>query len=331
MSRFAPWQQAVLDTALGALGERRLGHALLLVGPEHMGKAEVATALAQRLLCATPGEDGLACGRCRGCQLYAHGTHPDFRRETLEVNEKTGKKRSEIVIDQIRGLGAWFALTPQLGGAQVALIDPADCMNTATSNALLKTLEEPAPNRFLLLVSSRPGRLPATIRSRCQRLLFRVPPRDQALAWLNARGHEPARAAAALDAARGHPGMADDWLSGEGMNLREAIAAELSALANGRAAPMELAQRWLADDQGELRLRFAADLAQDCASAGLSALPGTATLGLRGDFVGLSTWYDSINRLRAQLDAPLRHELLLAGVLQEWRNLFSESRQVAKR
>ncbi|HEX5756525.1 MAG TPA: AAA family ATPase, partial [Arenimonas sp.] len=194
MSRFAPWQQAVLDTALGALAERRLGHALLLVGPEHMGKAEFADALAQRLLCATPGDDGLACGRCRGCQLYAHGTHPDFRRETLQVNEKTGKQRSEIVIDQVRGLGAWFALTPQLGGAQVALIDPADSMNTATSNALLKTLEEPAPNRFLLLVSSRPGRLPATIRSRCQRLLFRLPPRAEALAWLHSRGHEAARA-----------------------------------------------------------------------------------------------------------------------------------------
>lgn len=335
MSAFAPWQQAVLDNALAALAERRLGHALLLVGPERMGKVAVARQLAQRLLCTTPRGDGLACGKCRGCQLFLAGTHPDFRGETREVNEKTGKLRSDIVIEQIRGLGAWFALTPQMGGAQVALITPADAMNTATSNALLKTLEEPAPNRFLLLVSDRPGRLPATIRSRCQRLLFRPPGRAEALAWLQAKGHVPGRAALALDAARGHPGLADLWLSEGGLALRERVAADLAALASGRQAPVELAQAWMADEQAELRLRFAADLAQDCAARSVPGAewgaPADAGLALRADFAQVSAWYDNLNRMRAQLDAPLRHDLLLAGQLQEWRNLFSETRQGAKR
>ena len=86
--------------------------------------------------------------------------------------------RTEIVIEQIRQLSEQLSLTPQYGGAQVVIIDPADAVNHAACNALLKTLEEPVPGRFLWLVSANPARLPATIRSRCQRLEFRLPPRD---------------------------------------------------------------------------------------------------------------------------------------------------------
>lgn len=326
MSALTPWQSAALGPALAALAEGRLGHALLLVGPARLGKAAVAQVLAKRLFCGSPLTDGLACGRCRSCQLFDAGTHPDFRHETVEINEKTGKPRTGIVIEQVRGLGHWFALTPQLGGAQVAVISPADTMNEATSNALLKTLEEPAPGRFLLLVSDRPGRLPATIRSRCQRLLFRAPGREPALAWLVAQGHETAQAALALDAARDHPGLADDWLRTGGMALRTRVASELVALAQGRQAPLALAQGWLGDELGELRLRFAADIAQSVLArevgAGADAEPLRLTLS--ADFTKLWAWYDAVNRVRAQLDAPLRHELLLAGLLVEWRNLFSD-------
>ena len=75
--------------------------------------------------------------------------------------------RSEIVIEQIRELSQKLSLTPQYGRAQVAIVDPADAVNTAACNALLKTLEEPQPGRHLWLVAANPARLPATIRSRC--------------------------------------------------------------------------------------------------------------------------------------------------------------------
>jgi DNA polymerase-3 subunit delta' len=324
MSALAPWQQRVFDGALAALSEGRLGHALLFTGAAKMGKGQVAERLARRLLCATPGADGLACGRCRGCQLFAAGTNPDLRIVTLEVNEKTDKLRSEILIEQVRDLGAWFALTPQMGGAQVALIHPADLMTTSASNALLKTLEEPSRERYLLLVTDRPGRLPATIRSRCQRLEFRMPPKAEAAAWLRAQGHGEAAVGPALEAARGHPGLAADWLAEGGLELRRGVAADLNALAAGKQPAVELAQRWLADNQAELRLRFAAELALDGAVhrlAGGSA-PG---LTLPGDFQKLSAWYDGINRAREQLGVPaLRHDLALAGLLLEWRSLFND-------
>jgi DNA polymerase-3 subunit delta' len=323
MSRFAPWQQAVLDSALAAHAEQRLGHALLLIGPAQMGKVDVALALAQRLLCKTPGADNLACGRCRSCQLFAAETHGDFKRVSFEPNEKGDKLRTEISVDQIRRLGQWFSLTPQMGGAQVAVIEPADALNIASANALLKTLEEPAPNRFLLIVTSKPGRLPATIRSRCQRLEFRLPSRAVALAWLREKGHPEDSAAPALDAALGHPGLAEDWLSHGGLTLRKEVRADLNAVGSGQMSPVELAQRWLADEQAELRLRFSADLALEAAAGRLGA--GTVTRGglnAPSDFSRLSDWFDAVNRTREQLRAPLRHDLILAGLLHQWRSMF---------
>ena len=99
-----------------------------------------------------------------------------------------------------------MALTPQYGVAQVVIVDPADAINRSAANALLKTLEEPQPGRYLWLISSDPARLPQTIRSRCQRLEFKLPPQHEALAWLQQQGHSEASAREALDAARGHPG-----------------------------------------------------------------------------------------------------------------------------
>ncbi|WP_334132711.1 DNA polymerase III subunit delta' [Silanimonas lenta] len=318
----APWQQQRLDAALAAWRAGRLGHAQLLCGPEAIGKRAVAEALTARLLCeAAPALP--ACGECRSCRLLAAGSHPDFRLVTFEVNENTDKLRRELVVEQVRALSGSMQMTAQRGGAQVVLIDPADALNTAAANALLKTLEEPAPNRFLLLLSAEPQRLPATIRSRCQRLEFALPPRAEALAWLEAGGHAPARAAEALEAAAGHPGLADAWLRGGGLALREATLKEWAAVARGIASPLTTAQHWFAEPEtAPLRLRFVADATLALARAAAGA---PAPLGLTppGDLDKLARWFDSLNRLRQQLAAPLRHELALAGLLAEWRALMA--------
>src|SRR3546814_1588205 len=94
-----------------------------------------------------------------------------------------------------------------------------DAVNYHAWNAILKTLEEPQPGRYLWLVVSNPARLPATIRSRCQRLDFPLPPRDEARAWLQAQGHAQKAADEALEAARGHPGLADAWLDRKSTRL----------------------------------------------------------------------------------------------------------------
>ena len=158
----APWQRRALAQAAAALAEGHFGHATLVVGPARIGKRALAEHLAKRVLCLAPSGDGDACGRCRSCTLFAsrsqydppetrpdgapshpwgHSAHPDLRFVGYEINQKTGKPRAEIVIEQVRALSEAMTLTPRLGGVQVVIVDPADAINWSAFNALLKTLE----------------------------------------------------------------------------------------------------------------------------------------------------------------------------------------------
>lgn len=335
VASFAPWQQRAYDQAAAALDSGRMGHALLFCGPARLGKRAVAERLAQRVLCQSHDADGEPCGQCRSCRMFqsrsqsdpvelrpdgslAHPGgkpgHPDAWFIGYAINEKTGKPRTEIIIDQVRTLSQKMSLTPQLGGAQVALVEPADAITYAAFNALLKTLEEPQPGRYLWLVAANPARLPATIRSRCQALEFRLPPGDEALAWLQARGHAGDAAAGALDAARGHPGLADEWLRDGVLELRQQVATDLQALARGEASPAATAQRWVADEQAPLRLRFAADLAQRRA-AKLDGNRLTDASRTRR----LAAWFDAANRTAALLRTTVRADLAVAELLLGWK------------
>lgn len=337
----APWQQRIYAQAVAALDGGRLGHALLLCGPPRLGKRAVVERLARRLLCEARGADGEACGRCRGCLLFAnrhqrdplevrpdgapahpfgHAGHPDLLLVGHEVNDKTGKPRTEIVIEQIRRLSEKLALTPQYGGAQIAILDPAEAINHAACNALLKTLEEPQDGRYLWLVSAQPARLPATIRSRCQRLEFRLPARAEALAWLCAQGHAESTASEALDAARGHPGLADAWLRDGGLALRREIAGDLQAIRRGERSPLEAAQRWAGEGDLDLRLRHAADLAL-AEAARLTDPAGIRTL---------ASWFDAANRTRDLLRTTVRADLALAELLAGWRGAVSPASGVRR-
>jgi len=302
---FAPWQQRAFDQTVAALDGGRLGHGLLLCGPAGMGKRAVALALAAHVL--DNGAD--AAARQRNAQLIAAGSHPDLQLVSFIPNKTGDKLRTEIIIDQVREISQKLALTPQYGVAQVVIVDPADAINRAACNALLKTLEEPAPGRYLWLLSADPARLPQTIRSRCQRLEFRLPSREEALAWLQGRGYTEGVAREALDAARGHPALADRWLQGEGMALRRQVANELGQLLAGKVGSVELAQRWTADEHADLRLRHAADLALQKAADGLT---DPARLNK------LAAWFDAANRTRDLLRTTVRADLAVVELLLAW-------------
>ena len=155
---------------------KRLPHALLLSGLSGVGKSAFARHAAQSFLCSANQVN--YCGVCDACHLFQAGTHPDF----LQLSPPEGKK--VIGIDQVRALIEELALTPQSGLNKVAIIDPADAMNIQAANSLLKTLEEPAAADILLLVSSQPGMLPITVRSRCQGIGLMVESREAAESWL---------------------------------------------------------------------------------------------------------------------------------------------------
>ena len=243
----------------------------------------------------------------------AAGTHPDMIPLTYGLR-KDGVQRSEIVVDQIRDLSARLAMNSQFGGWQVASIDPADGMNAAAANALLKTLEEPAAQTMLILLADAPWRLPQTIRSRCQRIEFHVPATADALAWLQAEG--VAAPEAALAAAGGNPGLAHAWAQQGALERRKEVRRDLAALAAGRGQPAEMVKRWL-DDEPAQRLWFAAQAVADEVRA--CSTRQDRPLGSAMDIDTLWRWFDAANRARESLRGPLRGDLLLLELLARWR------------
>ena len=194
-----PWHDASLRELLSRRG--KLPHALLLYGRQGIGKVEFARAIAQSLLCESAGAV-VACGTCGACGWFSQGNHPDFREllpealtdddgddETpLDPEAKVKKKSKEIKVEQIRDIADFMTLSTHRDGFRVLLIHPAETLNANAANSLLKTLEEPPPRTLILLVTDQIGRLLATIRSRCQRVMVPAPDEATALAWLKSQG-----------------------------------------------------------------------------------------------------------------------------------------------
>jgi len=174
----------------------RLPHALLLRGPQGIGKLAFAEALARALLCEKPGPDGSACGQCTACRWMEQGAHPDFRRlepESLsgqDEAEQGGEKKAsaQIQVEQVRGIAGFINISSHRGGVKVVLIHPAETLNNNAANALLKNLEEPPPRTYFLLVAHRWHQLPPTIRSRCRHITLPPPPVEAARDWLKQQG-----------------------------------------------------------------------------------------------------------------------------------------------
>lgn len=202
-----PWQMQAWQQ-LQQLRER-LPHAILFHGPQGIGKTAFAERFAQALLCEAPGADGHPCGQCGSCGWFVQYNHPDYRRVRPEVLEeggvadgdeggeaadgkKSGKASKapskEIKIDQVRALADFMNISTHRQGMRVILLYPAEALNTAAANALLKTLEEPPPSTMFLLVSNSLDRLLPTILSRCRKFALTMPLQEEALAWLRQQG-----------------------------------------------------------------------------------------------------------------------------------------------
>ena len=331
-----PWHRGLVTTMLQQ--RARWPQALLIAGGRGLGKRALALHLARALLCETPQADGEPCGICPACVYVAAGAHPDLRLiEPVLVDDEGNVTIVDVIsVDRVRELTEFTQLSTHRHRAKIAVIAPAEAMNPPAANALLKTLEEPPDNTYLMLVSHQPGRLAPTIVSRCRRLPVAAPDASVAAAWLAAHG--VADADRVLAQAGGAPllalELADPALQREG----EALLAELAR--PERLSPVAVGARLEAAPKDERKallgaalywlLTWTADLAT-VASGGMPRFhpqrrAALAALASRVARVPLFRYYQSLLQQRALLSHPLTPRLVAEALLIEYRDLFTKAR-----
>lgn len=315
-----PWQAEQWRRLAAARRAGRMPHALLLAGAPGLGKSAFAQRLQNALLCTRPDQDGDACGQCDACRLSRAGTHPDSHRVVPEAEGKP------IRIDAVRAIAQRNVLAAQSGGYRVFVLEPADALNRAASNALLKTLEEPASRAVLILVSSHPDRLAATVRSRCQVVRFGLPPAAEVADWLAGRVPE-SEAGSLLAIAGGAPLRVLEARESDWTGLARSLVAELDALKRRRTNPLETVENWAARPLNLLLdglQRCIADLVRLAADAGVSVLfhpnlrPELQSLGQGIDLQALFRFGDELARLEIESGRNLNVQMQIEHLVNRW-------------
>jgi len=230
-----------VDIFLKAHASGRIHHGWLLAGPKGIGKATLAYHLARYLLkqdngSGGPGLFGDKPARQSAESLQMAAEDPVFTHVASGAegnlmviergfNEKTKKMRQEIIVDDVRALHDFFEMTAAHEGWRIAIVDSADEMNRNAANALLKMLEEPPRKSILFLVSHAKGRLPATIRSRCQQLLLNPLGQSEVAEVLRRRLPDLDEGAVAILAglSSGAPGFGARMALFKGMRIYEVV------------------------------------------------------------------------------------------------------------
>lgn len=300
----------------------RLAHSLLVSGARGVGKRHLVELFARSLLCRAPTAAGLACGHCADCDLIAANSHPDL----LRIGPDPDAKSEEIPIAAIRSLMERGALTPSRAAWKVTLVDPADHLNPAAANALLKTLEEPSGNALIVLVTEQPGRLPATVRSRCRQIRTATPTAAQALNWLEGKIPE-ANAALRLSLAHGAPLRVPEELDEAMLVQRQERVSGFLAVARGERDPVAEAAAWNA--LGPQRcLDWLAGWLVDLLRLGVSEEPirldnpdqreAFTELARRLDPAATHRLLRRVLRARALVETRINPQLLLESLSIEW-------------
>jgi DNA polymerase III subunit delta' len=239
-----PWFATACNEVRGALATDRLAHGLLIHEDNGAGGLEFARWVTALVNCREKAR--APCGECQDCRWIAADQHPDVTRLSPEEDS------TQILIQSVRDLAADLALTAHGRGYKVAVISPAEAMNHFAANALLKTLEEPPARTLVLLVTSQPSRLLATLRSRCSRLRLAGPSRDEAAKYLeSARGAGPW--AEALAATGAGPFTLLDANPAALAELRSDTIDTLREIGSGNIQPPAVAERWA---KAELSIRL---------------------------------------------------------------------------
>ncbi|MCH8105344.1 MAG: hypothetical protein IIC58_07565 [Proteobacteria bacterium] len=202
-----PWHRPVVENILSLKQQRRLPHAILIDTKSDQDGIGFLWHLMTLLLCEA-STDISACGHCQSCRLMLSNTYPDILYVTLLYDIKNKKINKNIKIEQIRELIHELQLTRRFDNLKIAAIYPADKMSIQGANSLLKTLEEPTSHTLILLMTHNTGKLPVTIRSRCQAWSLDHPALATSLEWLQQRDMNQAEAELYINYSGGDPQLA---------------------------------------------------------------------------------------------------------------------------
>ncbi len=315
-----PWLDSLWQQLTMAAQRNNVPQALLVTGAQGLGQVDFVKAYAAFLLCEKPVNQQ-CCRRCRGCKLIQAGNHPDIIELTLLDKSKV------IKINQVRQLTEQLQQT-SFSHRQVAIIHPADTMNAAAANALLKTLEEPSGQVTLILVSSYPERLPITVRSRCQQIHCQVTDSNMAQAWLKQQRPDK-NTNQLLRSALGSPLTALDFADSDYHDVRDMVIKHLQAVHLQQANPIEPLVNWLKGDPQQLMAMiqcFAVDLTKVLSGAHQHTLiyPDCISIyrALQSQFqlANVLNWYRSVLSSTALLSSGVHMnvQLLFESLLLKW-------------
>ena len=335
-----PWLHRPLQQAL----HQHRGHALLVHGSPGVGALAFALVLAQSWLCERPSEPTTggqggdappvstahpACGRCGSCRLFQSHVHPDLlvlMPETLrqqhawpmqgdkpDAEDSKKKPSKQIRIDEVRAMLDWAGKTSSRGRGKVVVLHPAEALNLQSANALLKTLEEPAPGTRLILTVSDTSTLLPTVRSRCQQLRLPAPSAEVGQAWLAAQG--VADPAALLAACSGRP--LDAWALAQAGVDSAAWARVPQAVARGQAGAFA---GWPVPRVLDTLQKLCHDAMAVAAGAGTrffdsAAMPSLAAAAPAALLMALGGWSRELSRVARNADHPWNEPLLFEALV----------------
>lgn len=330
-SEIYPWQSTVW--ARLNQDKQRLPHALLLHGRAGIGKYDFARSFSQALLCVNRATSEKACGVCASCNWFNDESHPDFRllspeQETEADDEslvtKKSKKKTQISVAQVRDLNDFLSLSShRSNGLRIVLIHPAETLNVASANALLKVLEEPASGVVFILVAHQLQRLLPTIISRCQKISMPIPDEAEALAWLSEQGVQNAKQQLAY--LEGSPikvfaeqaqfnQLSEVWrFLSLGRKLEPHVVAP-AVIATSVELGVIAIQKWLYD--------IAAIKLGQQARYHLQHMGALQVLAEKVNLSRLFEMQKKTNDLRKLASHPLNHELQMESLLLEYTKIF---------
>lgn len=328
-----PWLRPPLLAAL----KLHAANALMLHGPDGNGQFQLALALAQAFLCEGRQEPAViapACESCASCRLFAARTHPDLMclvpdslREVLgwaalateqlapDGATAKGKPSKEIRVDEVRAVVAFAQSSSARGMGKAVLVHPAERMNAIATNALLKTLEEPAGQTRYILSSHALATLLPTVHSRCLAVPVVVPEEQVALAWLEAKGVQ--QAGVMLAATGGRPVESLEWVH-SGVGARQWLTLP-EDIARGRA---ETFADWPLARVVETLQKLCHDLLCCAVDAAPRFFPGQSLLGLGGSVANLSKWSAALRVHANQAGHPWQASLKYESLVDEARRVM---------